>query len=67
MARYFAAVTLFLMPLLARAADVDVPPPPPADVSPWGMIIFGLLFIGMIVGFGAFIWYKERARKQNSQ
>lgn len=66
MARYFAAVTLFLMPLLGRAADVDAPPPP-ADVSPWGMIIFGLLFIGMIVGFGAFIWYKERARKQNSQ
>lgn len=66
MARLSAAVLLTLIPLFARAAEVDAPPPP-ADASPWGMIIFGLIFFGMIGGFGFFIWIKERARKQDDK
>jgi hypothetical protein len=66
MNRYFAAVTLALLPLIVRAADVESPPPPPADVSPWGIIIFGVLFFGMIVGFGVYMWYRERNGKQDS-
>lgn len=66
MSRYLAAVTFALLPLIARAADVESPPPPPADVSPWGIIIFGVIFIGMIVGFGVYMWYRERSRKQDS-
>jgi hypothetical protein len=66
MARLFSCVVLALIPLLARAAEVEVPPPP-ADASPWGMIIFGLIFFGMIGGFGFFIWMKERARKQDTK
>jgi len=64
MARYYSAVFFALMPLLARAAPEDAaPPPPPADVSPWGLIIFSIIFVGMVVGFGIFIWHKERTRK----
>lgn len=64
MARFLSGLFLVLVPVLARAADVDAPPPQPVDVSPWGMIIFGAIFVGMIVGFIAFVWWKERQRKQ---
>lgn len=64
MASYLSGVLLLLLPALTGAADVE-PPPPPTDVSPWGLIIFALVFLGMVVGFGFFIWMKERARKQN--
>lgn len=61
MARYLSGGLLALMPLFARAAEVEAPPP--VDAGPWAMIIFGLVFFGMIGGFGVFIWVKERARK----
>lgn len=61
MARYLSGVLFALMPLFARAAEVEAPLP--ADASPWAMIIFGLAFLGMVGGFGIFIWFKERARK----
>jgi hypothetical protein len=64
MARLFSAVLLALIPLFVLAAEVEAPPPP-VDASPWGMIVFALIFFGMIGGFGFFIWMKERARKQD--
>ncbi|HJQ62525.1 MAG TPA: hypothetical protein VJ834_06665 [Burkholderiales bacterium] len=66
MAKLWSVIFVALMPLLARAAEVDAPPPPPADVSAWGMIIFAVVFFGMVFGFLGFIWWKERARKQAS-
>jgi hypothetical protein len=30
------------------------------------MIIFAVVFFGMVFGFLGFIWWKERARKQAS-
>ncbi|MGQ0522724.1 MAG: hypothetical protein ACT4P8_03560 [Betaproteobacteria bacterium] len=64
MARLSSIVLLALIPFLVLAAEVEAPPPP-ADASPWGMIIFGLIFFGMIGGFGLFIWMKERTRRQD--
>jgi hypothetical protein len=64
MGRYLSGVLLLLLPVLVRAADVE-PPAAPSDVSPWGLIIFAVVFLGMVVGFAIFIWLKERARKHN--
>jgi len=63
--KHLTAAMLFLLPLLARAAEDAPPPPAPVDASPWGMIIFALVFFGMIGGFGFFIWHKERQRKRS--
>ena len=64
MARLISGIWFVLMPLLAIAADVDAPPPQPVDVSPWGMILFAIIFVGMIVGFIGYVWWKERSKKQ---
>jgi hypothetical protein len=67
MARIFSGILFALLPLIAQAAvDEAAPPPPPVDASPWGMIIFGIIFFGMIIGFIAYVWWKERERKQGS-
>ena len=66
MVKFWSVIFVALMPLIALAADVDTPPPPPADVSAWGLIIFLIVFFGMVFGFLGFIWWKERARKQES-
>lgn len=63
--KYPTAITLFLLPLIARAVEDAPPPPAPVDASPWGMIIFALVFFGMIAGFGLFIWRKERQRQRS--
>jgi hypothetical protein len=65
MSKLGSALFLSLIPFLAYAADVhEVAPPSPPDTSPWAMIIFVLLFVGMIVGFFAYMWVKDRGRKR---
>ncbi len=65
MSKLVSALTLFLVPFLAYAAvHEEAAPPPPPDTSPWAMIIFLLLFVGMIVGFFIYMWVKDRNRKR---
>ncbi len=65
MSKLVSALAFFLAPFLAYAAvHEEAAPPPPPDTSPWAMIIFVLLFVGMIVGFFAYMWVKDRNRKR---
>jgi F0F1-type ATP synthase assembly protein I len=63
MSKFVSAFVLSVLSFLAYAADV-AEPPPPIDASPWPMIVFALLFVGMIVGFFVYIWMKERNEKE---
>jgi hypothetical protein len=43
-------------------ADEAVAVVPQADADPTALILFAVGFVGMIAGFVAYIWKKERAR-----
>jgi dipeptide/tripeptide permease len=65
MARYPTAITCLLMTCLAYAQD-DASSIPPSETVPvlW-VVVFGILFVGMIVGFFVYLWWKERGREKN--
>ena len=64
MSKFLSAVTLFLMssPLFAAAKEMD-PNAPSETVSVVWVIIFGVIFIGSIVGFFIYLWHSEKKRK----
>ena len=65
MNKLISALAGFLVPFLAYAAvQEEAAPLPPPDTSPWAMIIFVLFFVGMIVGYFAYMSLKERNRKR---
>lgn len=66
MTRLFSSALFVLMPWLALAAGAETPPQP-VEVSAWGMIVFGVVFLTMVLGFLGFIWWKERSRKQQEK
>lgn len=63
MNKLFAAIPLFLMslPVLAQADAVAVAPQ--VDSDPTGMIVFALVFVGLIGGYAYVIWKAERKKK----
>ncbi len=63
MKKIVAGITLMLMTLPALADETTVIPPPQVDADPTGLILFALVFVGMIGGFAWYIWMKERAKK----
>ena len=64
MSRFLSAVALFLMssPLFAALKEMD-PNAPAETVSVVWVIVFGVIFIGAIVGFFIYLWHTERNRK----
>lgn len=63
MKKMVSGLMLFLIALPALAEDAAVVPPPQLDANPMGLILFALVFVGMIGGFAAYIWVKERNKK----
>jgi hypothetical protein len=64
MIRFLSAIPLFLVSFLAYAIeDVSTAPAqlPPSSLMP--IIIFGILFFGMIGGFFYYMWKNEQKRK----
>jgi len=67
MSRFLSAVVLSLVSFLAYAAVQDpdaaanIPPAETVDVI--YVILFGVIFVGMIVGFFVLLWRNERKRK----
>ncbi|MCW5574975.1 MAG: hypothetical protein KIT13_02660 [Burkholderiales bacterium] len=59
------AIGLFLLSLAARA-DEAAAVPMPGDASPTALIVFGLLFVVLIAGFGIFIVMQDRKSKNKS-
>jgi len=59
----FAALSL----LAARQVLADEAPAvaaAPLDADPTGLIVFALVFVGMIGGFAYYIWSQERKKAQ---
>ncbi|MBI4194741.1 MAG: hypothetical protein HY526_06635 [Betaproteobacteria bacterium] len=64
MMKALSAVVLSLMSFFALAAELSEGAPAPIpDADPTAMIVFVLVFVGMVGGFGVYIWMKERERK----
>ena len=57
-----AVYTMMLLASLPAMADEAVVVVPQADADPTALILFAVGFVGMIAGFVAYIWKKERAR-----
>ena len=64
MFKFLSAVALFLMssPLFAAAKEMD-PNAPSETVSVVWVIIFGVIFLGSVVGFFIYLWHTEKNRK----
>jgi len=64
MSKFLSAVTLFLMssPLFAALKEMD-PNAPAETVDMIWVIVFGVIFIGSIVAFFIYLWYKDKNRK----
>lgn len=65
MSKFLFAVTLFLIssPLFAAAKEMEAATATAETVSVVWVIVFGVLFIGSIVGFFIYLWYTEKNRK----
>jgi hypothetical protein len=63
MSRFLSAVALFLMssPLFAALKEMD-PNAPSETVSVVWVIVFGVIFIGSIVGFFVYLWLSDKSR-----
>jgi uncharacterized membrane protein len=55
----YALMLLAALPVMAEEAVAVVPQ---ADSDPTALILFAVVFVGMIAGFVAYIWMKERAK-----
>ncbi|MBX3650357.1 MAG: hypothetical protein KF771_03140 [Burkholderiales bacterium] len=64
MHKLFAGVVSVLMAMPAFADDAPPVAAPPVDADPTALILFALLFVGMIGGFAGYIWMKERDKKK---
>ena len=64
MSKFLSAVTLFLIsgPLLAVTKEMD-PNAPSETVSVVWVIVFGVIFIGSIIGFFIYLWYSGKNGK----
>ncbi len=57
---YALMLSLAALPALADEAAVVVPQ---VDADPTALILFAVVFVGMIAGFAGYIWLKERAKR----
>ena len=64
MSKLLSAVTLFLMssPLFAALREMDAANAPAETVDVVWVIVFGVIFIGSIVGFFIYLWHNEKNR-----
>jgi hypothetical protein len=48
--------------LVCLSAHAELPPEPPIESNPVGMLIFGVLFVGFCVGFIWMIWRNKEGK-----
>ena len=61
MKKFLSALFLLLAPLLAFAQDKAEPPVEHASTGV--VVVFLVLFIGSIVAYGVYLWWKAKAAK----
>lgn len=67
MSRYPSVLVPLLVACSAYAQDEAVGGPPSETVSMVWVVVFGVIFIGMIVGFLAYMWWNERNKKGDEE
>jgi len=65
MSRYLSALLLMLVACSAYAQYEMAEGPPAETVSMVWVVVFGVIFVGMIVGFLAYMWWNERKKKDD--
>lgn len=63
MARFLSGIFLCFMSLLAYALE-ETAKIPATSTDPTAMIVFAVLFVGVIAGFIFYLWRNEQKRKQ---
>lgn len=65
MSKFLSAVALFLMssPLFAALRDLDAANAPAETVDVVWVIVFGVIFIGSIIGFFIYLWHTDKNGK----
>lgn len=65
MSKFLSAVTLFLMssPLFAAMKEMDAANAPAETVDMVWVIVFGVIFIGSIVGFFIYLFHTDKGSK----
>lgn len=65
MQKFLSTVVFFLMslPVLAATEEVSKADAPVETVGTIYIVIFGIIFIGMIVGFFAYLMWGEKDKK----
>lgn len=68
MIKMISAIALSLVSALAFALDEGTAAvAPQVDADPTGLILFALVFVGMIGGFAGYIWMKDRGNKDGNK
>ena len=65
MSRYLSALVPYLVACPVYAQDEMAGGPPAETVSVVWVVVFGVIFVGMIVGFLAYMWWSERKKKDD--
>lgn len=63
MNKIVSGISLSLMTLTALADEKAVTAAPVLNSDPTALIVCAVLFVGMIGGFAAYIWIKDKADK----
>jgi hypothetical protein len=65
MSKFLSAVTLFLMssPLFAALREMDAANAPAETVDMVWVIVFGVIFIGSIIGFFIYLFHTDKSGK----
>jgi uncharacterized membrane-anchored protein len=67
MKKIVSGIALSLVSLLAFANDEVVAVAPQVEADPTGLIVFAVVFVGMIGGFAWYIWMKDRGHGDGSK
>ena len=68
MKTFLSSIFLFLLSSPLFAAVREEPAAAPADtVSMVYVVIFGILFVGMIIGFFIYLWMNDKGESQDKQ
>lgn len=65
MSRYLSAMAPFLVACSTYAQNEGASIPPADTVAVVWVVVFGVIFVGMIVGFFVYLWWKERNRNDD--
>jgi hypothetical protein len=64
MTRILSGIILLLLQFQAYAQSA---PEPPAESNLMGTAIFGVLFVGLCVGFGWMVWKNDKNQKKKAK